>query len=165
MPNRNSGNGDNGVAVVYRDGWSAAEVSAKQTEKRFIRTEKDMLKVALKICRTVRNSKVNLHLSDIDVKPTRRNYDNISTKSTVLTTMLSSDKIAPRLAFVSSGMFTDPDAAYAESVKYYEEHREEIERENLSAVRGNNTGDSEGSEQGRSSGSEDRTRGTSGNSD
>ena len=141
------------------------EISAKQTEKRFIRTEKDMLKVVLKICSTVRNRKVNLHLSDIDVKPTRRNYDNISTKSTVLTTMLSSDKIAPRLAFVSSGMFTDPDAAYAESVKYYEEHREEIERENLSAVRGNNTGDSEGSEQGRSSGSEDRTWGTSGNSD
>lgn len=125
MPNRNGGSStsDTGSAVILRDGWDAAESRAKETEKYFSRSEKNMLRVVLKICREVAH--LNLHLSNVDIKFTRRNYENGITKANVLTTMLSSDKIAPRLAFVHSGMFTDPEAAYAESEKYYEEHKEE----------------------------------------
>ena len=123
MPNRNTGNGDNGIAVVYRDGWSAAETRAKDTEKWFTRSEKNMLRIALKICRE--KGRLDIHLSNVEIKFTRRNYENGATKATVLTTMLSNEKIAPRLAFVHSGMFSDPEAAWAESEKYYEEHKEE----------------------------------------
>lgn len=125
MPNRNGGSStsDTGSAVVLRDGWNSAETRAKETEKWFSRSEKNMLRIALKICRE--KGGIDIHLSNVEIKFTRRNYENIITKATVLTTMLGCEKVAPRLAFVQSGMFPDPEAAYAESEKYYEEHKEE----------------------------------------
>ena len=122
MPNRNGGysTSDTGSAVIMRDGWSDAEARAKDTEKFFKRSEKNMLKLILRICRDTAH--LNLHLSNVDIKFTRRNYENGLTKANILTMMLANDKIAPRLAFVQSGMFTDPEAAYAESEKYMQEH-------------------------------------------
>jgi hypothetical protein len=35
--------------------------------------------------------------------------------------MLQQDKIHPRLAFESSGLFVDPESAYAMSKEYYDE--------------------------------------------
>ena len=64
---------------------------------------------------------MELKPSDIGIRFTRRNYENILQKTQVLTTMLANPKIAPRLAFVHCGMFTAPDQAYRESVKYAEE--------------------------------------------
>ena len=86
-----------------------------------------MLKVVLRICRELRHMK--LHLSNVEIKFTRRNYENTMSKASVLTAMLSNHHIAPRLAFVQSGMFADPESAYAESEKYYREHKEEIEED------------------------------------
>lgn len=147
MPNRNTGNGDNGIAVVYRDGWSAAETRAKDTEKWFTRSEKNMLRIALKICRE--KGGIDIHLSNVEIKFTRRNYENGATKATVLTTMLSNEKIAPRLAFVYSGMFPDPEAAWAESEKYYNEHKEEtVNAEGSDTDTGNDTGNRDTAEEG-----------------
>jgi len=116
MPNRNDGAGDNGLAVIYRDGYTAAEAKAKETEKYFKRSERELLKVILNIVRAFQT--FDCHLSNIDITFTRKNYDNTATKATVLTQMLGCDKIAPRLAFVKSGMFEDPDAAWKESEEY-----------------------------------------------
>ena len=123
MPNRNGGSStsDTGSAVIMRDGWSDAEARAKDSEKYFKRSEKAMLKVVLKICRTT--EKMNLHLSNIEPKFTRRNYENVLTKANVLTMMLANDKIAPRLAFVHCGMFSDAEAAYNESEKYMQDQK------------------------------------------
>lgn len=57
---------------------------------------------------------------------TRRNYENIQSKSQVLTTMLGNSKIHPLLAFQHSGLFVDPERAYAMSVKYYEEEQAKL---------------------------------------
>lgn len=121
MPNRNGGTStsDTGSAVIMRDGWSAAEARAKSSERMFRKPEKAFLRVVLNICNTL--SGMNLKLSDIGIRFTRRNYENILQKSQVLTTMLANPKIAPRLAFVHCGMFAAPDEAYRESVKYAEE--------------------------------------------
>lgn len=55
------------------------------------------------------------------VRFTRRNYENISEKANVLTTMLNNPKIAPVLAFIHCGMFSDPQVAYKMSMEYVAE--------------------------------------------
>ena len=124
MPNRNGGSStsDTGSAVLLRDGWSDAEARAKDSENVFKRSEKKMLKLVLRICRDLGDS--TLRLKDIDMKFTRRNYENIQSKSQVLDTMLKNPKIHPQLAFQHSGMFSDAESAYSMSMKYYEEQQE-----------------------------------------
>lgn len=128
MPNRNGGNStsDTGSAVLLRDGWSLAEARAKDSEHIFKRAEKQMLKLVLKICNTSRE--LDLKLSDISLKFTRRNYENIQSKSQVLISMLQQEKIHPLLAFSSSGLFIDPEEAYTLSMKYYEEKQKLAEK-------------------------------------
>ena len=121
MPNRNGGTStsDTGSAVIMRDGWSAAEARAKDSELMFKLSEKEFLKLVLRICSDL--SDLELKLSNVEVRFTRRNYENISQKATVLTTMLSNPKIAPVLAFTHCGMFSDPQLAYRMSMEYAEE--------------------------------------------
>jgi hypothetical protein len=70
---------------------------------------------------------LNLRLKDIDMKFTRRNYENIQSKSQVLVSMLQQPKIHPLLAFTHCGLFSDPESAYAMSNTYYEEQMEKWE--------------------------------------
>lgn len=121
MPNRNGGSStsDTGSAVIMRDGWSAAEARAKDSELMFKLSEKEFLKLVLHICSDL--SDLELKLSNVEVRFTRRNYENIAQKATVLTTMLSNPKIAPVLAFTHCGMFSDPQLAYRMSMDYVEE--------------------------------------------
>ena len=125
LPNRNGGSStsDTGAAVLLRDGWSDAEARAKDSENVFKRSEKQMLKLVLRICRDLGES--TLKLRDIDMKFTRRNYENIQSKSQVLISMLQEPKIHPQLAFQHSGMFSDAESAYAMSMKYYEEQKDD----------------------------------------
>lgn len=126
MPNRNGGasTSDTGAAVVLRDGWSLAEARAKDSENMFKKAEKKMLKLVLRICREL--SDFDLGLKDIELQFTRRNYENIQSKSQVLVSMLQNNKIHPLLAFQHSGLFVDPERAYAMSVKYYEEEQAKL---------------------------------------
>ena len=66
-----------------------------------------------------------MNANDVEIRFTRKNYDNILTKSQVLTTMLNNSYIHPRLAFEYCGMFVDPELAYTESIAYHEEHPED----------------------------------------
>lgn len=131
MPNRNdsSATTNSTGAVIMRDGWQNAEARAKDTENMFKASEKQFLRVALELIATGRN--IKLKLSQIDIRFTRRNYENIQEKSQVLLTMLASDQIAPRLAFEHCGMFPDPEVAYQMSLEYYEQRQKEVEKELL----------------------------------
>ena len=124
VPNRSGGStaGDNGVAVIYRDGYATAETRSKAVELMFKESETKFLKLILGILRT--SVGTTLKLSDIDTHFTRRNYENIAAKSQVLIAMLNSPKIHPELAFASCGMFPDPESAYLQSKAYYEEQME-----------------------------------------
>jgi SPP1 family phage portal protein len=130
MPNRN-GNGsstsDTGAASLLRDGWTLAEARAKDAELMFKASEQETLKVVLRICRDL--SDISLSLRDIDIKFTRRNYENIQTKAQVLCEMLNNPKIDPKLAFTHCGLFTDPEEAYAMSMKWFEENKDITEPE------------------------------------
>jgi len=123
MPNRNGGSStsDTGSAVIMRDGWSAAEARAKDTEIEFKKSEKSFLKLILKITEDIKQLKIGL--SDIEIRFTRRNYENIQAKSQVLVTMLGNSNIHPRLAFEHCGMFVDPEVAYAMSMEYANEQQ------------------------------------------
>lgn len=127
VPNRNGGSStsDTGQAVILRDGWSLAESRAKDHEECFKPAERRMLKLVLRILRD-RTEGFDLKLEDVDIKFTRRNYEAIQSKSQVLISMLGQDKIHPKLAFIHSGMFSDPEAAYLMSSKYAEEQERKL---------------------------------------
>ena len=131
MPNRNGGSStsDTGAAVIMRDGWTDAEARAKDSELMFKKSEQEVLKLILRILRDtdgLDKEVYNLRLRDIDMKFTRRNYDNIQSKAQVLVSMLQNNKIHPRLAFTSSGLFSDPENAYQLSMKYAEEQSKKV---------------------------------------
>lgn len=130
MPNRNGGysTSDTGKAVILRDGWSAAESRAKNSEMTFKVSEKEFLKLALAIMNTgnaairsrddERSENRELKLASIEIRFTRRNYENILEKAQVLNMMLTTHGIHPKLAFEHCGMFVDPDIAYKMSAEY-----------------------------------------------
>ena len=75
----------------------------------------------LRICSDL--SDLSLKLSNLEIRFTRRNYENITEKANVLTTMLANPKIAPVLAFTHCGLFSDPQLAYRMSMEYMEEQQ------------------------------------------
>lgn len=114
----NSSDSSNNGAMLLKGGWENAETRARETEVMFKRSEIPFLKLLFSILKK-KTYGINLDIEDVDIRFTRRNYENIQVKSQVLTTMLSNDKIAPKLAFQSCGLFIDPEEAYNESMEYY----------------------------------------------
>ena len=117
---RQSDSSNNG-AVILRNGWQSAEARAKDTELMFKQSEKLVLKLILRISDVLRH--LSLKVSDIEIRFTRRNYENIQSKAQVLCEMLASDKIHPKLAFSSCNLFPDAELAYTMSMEYWEERK------------------------------------------
>lgn len=128
MPNRNGGSStsDTGAATIMRDGWYDAEARAKDTEIHFSRSDREALRVALRIYRETGD--IDLKLSDIGLKFTRRNYADIQSKAQVLAELLNNSKVHPKLAFQSCGLFVDAEEAYRISMQWYEEQQNKMER-------------------------------------
>lgn len=112
----NSSDSSNNGAMLLKGGWENAETRARESEVMFKKSEIPFLKLLFTIL--AQKTEINLNVEDVDIRFTRRNYENIQVKSQVLTTMLSNDKIAPKLAFESCGLFIDPEEAYKESEDY-----------------------------------------------
>lgn len=133
MPNRNGGSStsDTGSAVIMRDGWEAAEARAKLVEPIFKKSERVFLRLATRFANILMD--IRVRASDIDTRFTRRNYENILEKAQVLNTMLANPKIHPKLAFEHSGMFIDPEVAYAMSDEYYRQAQKEAAEAQMKA--------------------------------
>lgn len=97
---------DTGAAVFLRDGWSQCEARAKDTELLFEESERSFLRLTLSIIRTV-VKEFNLSLREVDYKFTRRQHDNLLTKTQSLLQMLEAG-LAPEVAIATSGLFNDP---------------------------------------------------------
>lgn len=140
MPNRNGGSStsDTGTAVIYRDGFAEAESRAKDTEKTFIRSEREFLRIVLYICRNTAD--LDLQLSDIKPEFTRKNLSNVQSKVQVLCEMLNNSKIHPKLAFQTCGVFGDSEEAYRISQEYYEEQQASLTRSLREEVNANSGG-------------------------
>lgn len=141
MPNRNGGSStsDTGAAVVLRDGWSDAEARAQKTEKMFKKSERRMLKMMLNICRITRG--LDLKVGNIEIRFTRRNYENIGQKAQVLDLLLKNEKVHPQLAFAHCGLFVDSELAYTMSMEYYEEQQRALMEGETEDDAEDNTGD------------------------
>ena len=117
---------DNGVAVALRNGWQTAESHMLGVENEFKKSEKRFLKMVLRILRDMVGT--DLELKDIEIKFSRRNYDNIQTKSQVLATLLNTGWVHPELCFTHSGLFLDPESTYLQS-KAWKDEQEQKARE------------------------------------
>ena len=125
MPNRNGGSStsDTGTATTLRDGHSDAEARAAEIEEQFTESEEHFIITICNILST--NNVVRIDPTDVGVKFTRRIFENMQSKAQTITTLLGSDKIAPRLAFIASDIWQDPEEAWQESYEWYMNHQED----------------------------------------
>lgn len=118
LPNTNEtrSSGDNGLAVVYRNGWEGAYEAAMGHQKNIDRPEYMAIKLMLEICE--RTGKLNLPIRYINIDYTRQHYENMATKSQVLIAMLNNDKIDPAVAYETSGLFYDPNKKWKQGKEW-----------------------------------------------
>jgi SPP1 family phage portal protein len=96
---------DTGQAVFLRDGWSQCEARARDTELLFKKSEKQFLRLVLHIIRETQE--FNLSLSEVECKFTRRQHDNLQSKTQALLSMLDAG-LHPEVAIATCGLFNDP---------------------------------------------------------
>ena len=110
-----SSTSDTGTAVLLRDGWQQCEARARDTELLFKKSEKQFLRLVLHIIRGVKD--IGLSLSDVECKFTRRQHDNLLTKTQSLLHMLEAG-LDPEVAIATSGLFNDPMDVTVQSREY-----------------------------------------------
>lgn len=120
--------GDTGQARLLGEGWTMADERAKQDELSFKKSERQFLKLILKICKNKETLK-NLKISDIDIKFTRNKSDNLLVKTQGLMNMMQS-QVPPDVAFTICGLFSDPNEVYSKAKQYYGEDFWKTEKSN-----------------------------------
>ena len=108
--NRNGGGGDTGQAVSLRTGWNTAHARAMLTEKFFNKSEREVIKIALTICKKFVPSKIKeLRATDIDIKMPRSLSDNMQVKAQTLATLLACG-VEPASSLQAVELFADDKA-------------------------------------------------------
>ena len=64
---------------------------------------------------------LKISANEIALSFPRRNYEDMMTKATVLTTLLGSDKVDPKIAYQVSKITPDPEEAYRMGLAWYEQ--------------------------------------------
>jgi len=113
--------GDTGQARLLGEGWTMAYQRAKQDDLNFKKSERQFLKLILKICKADIRTDVdkikNLKISDIDIKIPRDKSDNLLVKAQALLNLLEAG-VHPEIAFTVVGLFGDPHDVFQKSVKF-----------------------------------------------
>lgn len=113
--------GDTGQARLLGEGWTMAYQRAKQDDLNFKKSERQFLKLVLKICKAdtrKNNDKIKvLKISDIDIKIPRDKSDNLLVKAQALLNLLEAG-VHPEIAFTVVGLFGDPHDVYQKSVNF-----------------------------------------------
>lgn len=119
VPGREQSTGGNtGQAILLSNGWQLAETHARGVEQTFARSEREMLKVVLKILRLTEPSEVaDLKLSDIDIKFSRNRTDSLLVKTQGLMNQLQAG-IHPLIAITNCGLYSDPQGVWNDSKAY-----------------------------------------------
>lgn len=91
--NRAGGGGDTGQAVELRDGWADLEIVARNKELIYKKSEKETLRIILKIL----NNKLgtNISLLDVDIKFSRNKNNNLLVKTQSFETLLRTKTLSP----------------------------------------------------------------------
>lgn len=90
---RSGGGGDTGQAVELRDGWADLEIVARNKELMFKKSEKQALKIILKILSGKKD--INLSLIDVDIKFSRNKNNNLLVKTQSYQTLLATKTLSP----------------------------------------------------------------------
>ena len=117
----------NNGAVVLRNGWEGAETRAEAFETMFHLPEQEMLLVVSILCSGIAD--IAFDPTDMEIKFTRRNYENILSKSQTLTTMLNNDKVHPQKAYEASGLFVDTEEAYKMGMDWFNKMEAKAQKE------------------------------------
>lgn len=126
--NGSTGDSSNNGAVILKNGWQGAETRAQDFEMMFREPEQRTLDIVVGICNGVIKD-YDLDPDNIDIKFTRRNYEDLLTKSQTLITMLQNDKVHPQCAYEASGLFIDTQDAYNMGMDWYEQQTKKAEEE------------------------------------
>jgi len=121
VPSRKTATGGNtGSAIQLAGGWTTAEAMARSTELLFKMSDKETLKIILRICNTIKTVPIgDVSISDMDIQFTRSKNDNASIKLQVLIGQLNAG-IHPRIAISNCGLYSDPEQTYVDSIEYLE---------------------------------------------
>ena len=147
VPGREQSTGGNtGQAILLSNGWQIAETHARGVEQTFARSEREMLKVVLKILSLTETSEVStLKLSDIDIKFSRNRTDSLLVKTQGLSNMLQSG-IHPLVAITHCGLFSDPQGVWNDSKAYmgkwlYDAEEDELDDKDTVSENGRSGGE------------------------
>lgn len=121
--NARTGDSSNNGAVILKNGWQGAETRAQDFEMMFSEPEQRTLGLVSVICNAF-DSSLSLDPTKIEPKFTRRNYEDLLSKSQTLVTMLGQDKIHPQCAYEACGLFVDTQDAYNMGMDWYNAHGE-----------------------------------------
>lgn len=119
-----TGDSSNNGAVILKNGWQGAETRAEAFEAQFYEPERTFLQIVSAIARDA-NTLV-FDPDDVDVRFTRRNYEDILSKSQTLVSMLGCDLIHPRVAYEVSGVAIDAEEAYQMGLEWSKERQREL---------------------------------------
>ena len=135
VPGREQSTGGNtGQAIMLSNGWQLAETHAQALVNTFTQSEKEMLKVVLKILKLTETSEVSdLKLSDVDVKFSRNRTDSLLVKTQGLMNQLQAG-IHPLVAITHCGLYSDPQSVWNDSKPYlgkwlYETEEDDVDGE------------------------------------
>ena len=119
VPGREQSTGGNtGQAIMLSNGWQIAETHARSVEQTFTESEREMLKVVLRILSLTETGEVaDLKLSDIDVKFSRNRTDSLLVKTQGLMNQLQAG-IHPLIAITNCGLYSDPQSVWNDSKPY-----------------------------------------------
>lgn len=123
--NANTSDSSNNGAVIMKNGWWNAEARAKETEGMWKEAETDFLKIILRICNEA--NALDLKISDIEQKFSRRSYEDKLTKVQSFTTMMGVGA-PPIQAFKISGLVTDPESESIVFEQYQESQEKKMEK-------------------------------------
>ena len=127
---RTSDSSNNG-AVILKNGWQGAETRANDFEMMFSGPEHRFIELVVSLCEKLGD--FDLDFENVEPKFTRRNYEDLLSKSQTLVTMLGNDKIHPQCAYEACGLFIDVQDAYNMGMEWYRQNQpveQEPEEEN-----------------------------------
>ena len=122
MPSQSDGNNSdssNNGAIILKNGWQGAETRAEAYEAIFYEPEMKFLQMVSDIADS--QGALEFDANDIDIRFTRRNYEDILAKSQTLTTLLQAPFVAPRFAYEASGLFPDTEGAVQAGLEWEKE--------------------------------------------
>ena len=134
VPGREQSTGGNtGQAIMLSNGWQIAETHARSVEQTFTESEREMLKVVLKILSMTETSEVaDLKLSDIDVKFSRNRTDSLLVKTQALNNLLQAG-VHPLVALTHCSLFSDPQGVWNDSKLYMGKWQYDTEEDDVNA--------------------------------